>query len=393
MTLPAAVTDRLDRQMAFLTEADKLKSVLRHNVLMDLSRAENVAEHSWHVALWAIVLAPDMPAGCDLARAIAMLLIHDIVEIDAGDHSVAVAYDPDEIAAKEQAAAARLFPLLPPDQAKMVDSLWREFEAIQTPTAVYAKRIDHMQPILQVFLAPSWHNGHPEIAGHTLTQGRAKRMAQDWPELDRIARSLMRGETPPDSDLMRRLRFLAEADRLKSVTRATRVLSGARHENSAEHSWHVALYALLLGEHAKRPVRTDRVVQMLILHDLVEIDAGDAPVFGTSDAAATQDAEQAAADRLFGLLPPAEGTRLRALWQEFEDNQSADANFAKSLDRFNPPNLNIAAGGGSWVDYRVDRARFDSAVGAKIEAGAPILWQWIAPRAHAMIDRLQAEQA
>ena len=94
---------RLDRQMAFLNEADALKGVTRHNVLMDRSRPENVAEHSWHVALWALVLAPDAPQGCDLARAIAMLLIHDIVEIDAGDHSVAVAHDPHEIARKEHA--------------------------------------------------------------------------------------------------------------------------------------------------------------------------------------------------------------------------------------------------------------------------------------------------
>ncbi|WP_425070560.1 HD domain-containing protein [Sagittula sp. S175] len=378
---------RLDRQMAFLNEADALKGVTRHNVLMDRSRPENVAEHSWHVALWALVLAPDAPQGCDLARAIAMLLIHDIVEIDAGDHSVAVAHDPHEIARKENAAATRLFGLLPPDQGARLHALWQEFEENATPSAVYAKRIDHMQPILQVFLAPEWHEDHPDIAGHTLTEGRARRIAQDWPALDAHTRALMARETPPAGPLTARLAFLAEADRLKSVNRATLALHGARRENSAEHSWHVALYALILAEHAPIPVDTAKVVTMLLLHDLVEIDAGDVPVFGAVDTAAIEAAENAAADRLFGLLG-SEGAPLRALWEDFEANQSPEARFAKSLDRFNPPNQNLMAGGGSWVEYKVTREKFDAAVLSKVAAGAPILADWIAPKAHAMIDAL-----
>lgn len=382
-------THRLDRQMAFLNEADKLKGVERHNVLLDLSRPENVAEHSWHVALWALVLSPDMPEGCDLSRAVTMLLIHDIVEIDAGDHSVAVAHDPHEIARKENAAATRLFGMLPPDQGAHLHALWQEFEENQTPSAIYAKRIDHMQPILQVFLAPEWHPEHPPIAAHTLTEGRARRMAQDWPALDAHTRALMDGRTPPEGPLTARLAFLAEADKLKLVRRATLALKGARRENSAEHSWHVALYALILSDHA--PIKVDplKVITMLLLHDLVEIDAGDVPVFGAVDTAAVEAAESAAADRLFGMLGD-EGTGWRALWAEFEANQSPEARFAKALDRFNPPNQNILAGGGSWIEYKVTRDKFNAAVGSKIEAGAPILWEWIAPKAHAMIDRLRA---
>ncbi|MEQ5870542.1 HD domain-containing protein [Sagittula sp. NFXS13] len=383
---------RLDRQMAFLDEADALKGVERHNVLLDLSRPENVAEHSWHVALWALILAPDMPEGCDLGRAVEMLLIHDIVEIDAGDHSVAVAHDPHEIARKENAAAVRLFGLLPPDQRAHLHALWQEFEENATPTAVFAKRVDHMQPILQVFCAPQWHPDHPEIAGHTLTEGRARRMAQDWPALDAHTRALMAGEAPAAGPLNNRLAFLAEADRLKRVNRATLVLKGARRENSAEHSWHVALYALILSEHAPQPVDAAKVITMLLLHDLVEIDAGDVPVFGAVDTAAIEAAEIAAADRLFGLLGE-EGQPLRALWSEFEANESPEARFAKSLDRFNPPNQNLASGGGSWVEYNVTRDTFDRAVGSKIVAGAPALWDWIAPKVHDMIDSLQGAKA
>lgn len=382
-------SDRLDRQMAFLGQADALKGVERLNLLLDLSRRENVAEHSWHVALWALVLSPDMPEGCDLDRAIAMLLIHDIVEIDAGDHPVDAAHDPHEIARKETAAATRLFGLLPPDQGAGLMALWQEFEENRTPSAVYAKRIDHMQPILQVFLAPDWHPGHPEIAAHTLTEGRARCMAQDWPSLDAHTRALMARTEPPEGPLNGRLAFLAEADRLKSVNRATLALNGARRENSAEHSWHVALYALILAEHAPVPVDAATVIRMLLLHDLVEIDAGDAPVFGAVDTAAVEAAEARAADRLFGLLGD-EGVALRAIWETFEANQTPEARFAKSLDRFNPPNQNLAAGGGSWVEYSVTREKFDAAVLSKIAAGAPVLADWIAPKAHTMIDALQA---
>ncbi|WP_425039683.1 HD domain-containing protein [Primorskyibacter sp. S187A] len=181
--------------------------------------------------------------------------------------------------------------------------------------------------------------------------------------------------------------FLQEIDKLKSVSRATRV-HGGRQENSAEHSWHLAMYALILSEHAPENVNRDRVIKMLLLHDLVEIDAGDAPIFGDYDAAALAAQEQAAATRLFGLLPSEQGEALRRLWDEFEANETADARFAKSLDRFQPPNQNLATGGGSWVEYNVSFAQLHEKVGRKIAAGAPKLWDWIAPKAKAFLDKL-----
>lgn len=179
-----------------------------------------------------------------------------------------------------------------------------------------------------------------------------------------------------------------EADRLKSVKRASRLATGERFENSAEHSWHVALFAMTLSDQAPEGCDVARVIQMLLLHDLVEIDAGDAPVFGDHDNAALSKAESAAADRIFGLLPAEQAARFRAIWDEFEANETPEAQFAKSLDRFVPPNLNIANGGGSWKDYGVGWGTFETRVGAKIRNGAPGLWDWIAPRAKAMIDRL-----
>ncbi|WP_240705160.1 HD domain-containing protein [Pacificoceanicola onchidii] len=182
--------------------------------------------------------------------------------------------------------------------------------------------------------------------------------------------------------------FLMEADRLKSVIRATKLADGSRKETTAEHSWQVALFALTLAEHAPEDIDTAKVVTMLILHDLVEIDAGDAPVFGEHDAAAIEAQEQAAADRIFGLLPEDQAMRFRAIWDEFEANKTPEARFAKSLDRFVPPNLNLANGGGSWVDYNVSFETFETRVGAKIRNGAPALWDWVRPRAAAFFDRL-----
>lgn len=190
---------------------------------------------------------------------------------------------------------------------------------------------------------------------------------------------------PSGSDLDARMAFLLEADRLKSVVRATRLADGSRHENSAEHSWHLALFALTLAPHAPEGVAIDRVIRMLILHDLVEIDAGDTPIFGEAPSQAAD--EVAAADRLFALLPVPQGAAFRALWDEFEAAETPDALFAKALDRFQPPTLNLANGGGSWIDYDVSEDRVRTRVGSRIARGAPALWDWLSPRIAAFFGR------
>jgi len=180
--------------------------------------------------------------------------------------------------------------------------------------------------------------------------------------------------------LDQQIAFLNEADKLKTILRGTTLCDASRAENSAEHSWHLTLYALVLADQAGPEVDINRVIKMLILHDLVEIDAGDNPIFGDYDAADMEAQEQIAADRIFGLLPPDLRDDLRGIWEEFEAAVSPSARFAKSLDRFQPPMQNLASGGGSWTDYNVSEAQIEEKVGSKIAIGAPALWAYARAR-------------
>lgn len=184
--------------------------------------------------------------------------------------------------------------------------------------------------------------------------------------------------------------FLNEADRLKSVLRATTLVDGSRPENSGEHSWHLALYAMVLADQAEPGVDINRVIRMLLIHDLVEIDVGDVPIHSANGLAhasvETATAEAKAADRIFGLLPPDLGTSLRALWEEFEAADTPDARFAKSLDRVQPVMANLMSGGGTWTTYSVTYDQLESRVGAKIARGAPGLWDWVKLKARPWFD-------
>jgi 5'-deoxynucleotidase YfbR-like HD superfamily hydrolase len=182
------------------------------------------------------------------------------------------------------------------------------------------------------------------------------------------------------SRLDRQIAFLNEADKLKNTIRATELCDNSRYENSAEHSWHLTLYALVLADQAGPDVDLNLVIKMLILHDLVEIDAGDNPIFGDHDIAQMEALEQAAADRIFGLLPDDLRDELRAIWEEFEAAQSPSAQFAKSLDRFQPPMQNLQSGGGSWTEFNVTQDQIAERVGSKIAIGAPRLWDYAKQR-------------
>ena len=198
--------------------------------------------------------------------------------------------------------------------------------------------------------------------------------------------------TGAEERLAAQMAFLVEADRLKSVLRATTLCDGSRPENSGEHSWHLALYALVLGDQAGPGVSIDRVVRMLILHDLVEIDVGDVPIHSAKGAAhgsaEVLAAERAAADRIFGLLPADQGRAFRALWEEFEAAETPDAVFAKSLDRVQPVMQNLASGGGTWKTYNVTAEQLESRVGVKVARGAPKLWDWVRERTRSYFDRV-----
>lgn len=169
------------------------------------------------------------------------------------------------------------------------------------------------------------------------------------------------------------LRFLIEADRLKTVIRASKIADGSRKENTAEHSWHLALFAVVLAEWSNAPVDVARVVQMLVLHDLVELDCGDTPLFEEASAETQAERERDAADRLYGLLPEDQARSLRAVWDEFEEGVSDDATFAKAIDRFQPIILNHLNRGGTWADYQVDVER-ERHLTKRIANGSDALW-------------------
>ncbi|RFB69627.1 MULTISPECIES: HD domain-containing protein [unclassified Herbaspirillum] len=181
--------------------------------------------------------------------------------------------------------------------------------------------------------------------------------------------------------LEKQLGFLREIDRLKTVVRQSPLLDQSRKENSAEHSWHLAMYAMLLSEYANGEVDANRVIRMLLLHDIVEIDVGDFPIHGGSSAAVQAEQEAKAAERLFGMLPENQGDQFLALWQEFEGAETEDAKFAKALDRFQPLLINIFTGGGTWTENGVLLEQVLSRYGPVIQKGAPQLWeaceQWV----------------
>ncbi|PRY80476.1 putative hydrolase of HD superfamily [Yoonia maritima] len=176
------------------------------------------------------------------------------------------------------------------------------------------------------------------------------------------------------------LAFLIEADKLKSTLRATTLCDRSRRENSGEHSWHIALYAMVMAEHAVRPIRVDRVIKMLLIHDIVEIDAGDNPIHGNHDPAEQDVIEQKAADRIFGLLPTDQASAFRALWNEFEAAETDDAIFAKSIDRVQPVIANLETDGGTWPEYNVTPAQLQTRVGVKVQRGAPAIWNTLKTR-------------
>ena len=172
------------------------------------------------------------------------------------------------------------------------------------------------------------------------------------------------------------IRFITEIGRLKGVLRQTMLAGPGRRENSAEHSWHLAVMAQTLAEYAPPGTDIGRVTAMLLVHDLVEIDAGD--LFAYADAAQQarqEEAERAAADRIFALLPEDQAGRLRGLWDEFEERRTPEARFARALDRLQPMLENLKAGGGTWREHGITADQVLAKV-VLIEDGSPALGRY-----------------
>lgn len=157
--------------------------------------------------------------------------------------------------------------------------------------------------------------------------------------------------------LEKQLQFIVEVDKVKNIFRQTYLSDGKRKENDAEHSWHIALMAVLLQEYASEKVDVMRVIPMLLIHDLVEIDAGDTYAYDAAAKETQHEREEAAAKRIFGLLPEEQGQYFYELWKEFESYESADAKYAHMLDNLQPILLNDASEGKSWVEHGVHRSQ------------------------------------
>ena len=170
--------------------------------------------------------------------------------------------------------------------------------------------------------------------------------------------------------------FVGEVGRLKSVLRQTVLADIGRQENSAEHSWHLAVMAITLAEHAPAGTDLSRVIGMVLVHDLVEIDAGDLFLYADQSEQERQEiAERAAADRIFAILPDEQATVTRQLWDEFMERRTAEAKFARALDRLQPMLENLEAGGGTWQRHGITADQVLAKV-ALIEDGSPTLGRY-----------------
>lgn len=188
------------------------------------------------------------------------------------------------------------------------------------------------------------------------------------------------------NDLLKQIQFIKEIDKIKYIQRRTCLLNSDRPENDAEHSWHLALMAIALSEHANKPVDILKVIKMVLIHDIVEIDSGDVFVYDKSKSHKNTEEEFAAAKRIFGLLPENQAKELIDLWKEFEDGETDDAKFAKSLDKLEPLLQNFSNNGGTWDTYNVT---YNEVYTQKksINKGSDTLWEYAENLLNESVDK------
>lgn len=180
-------------------------------------------------------------------------------------------------------------------------------------------------------------------------------------------------------EVSQEIRFLKEIDQLKNVNRVSAITSGTRKENSAEHSWHVSVMPLVFGKYATEEVDMQRVTSMLLIHDIVEIDAGDTYAFDKAAREAAYETELAAAKRIFGMLNDERGEHLLDLWLEFEAEETPEARFAKILDLTIPTTVNYYSGGKAWQERGISHQQVLDHLQQKVEGYSPAMWQMIKP--------------
>jgi putative hydrolase of HD superfamily len=175
--------------------------------------------------------------------------------------------------------------------------------------------------------------------------------------------------------LLKQISFIKEIDKLKYIQRKTKLFKSNRHENDAEHSWHLAMMTIVLAEHSDKPIDILKVLKMVLIHDIVEIDAGDTFIYDTTKSHSNTEEELLAAKRIFGLLPAEQAEEFIAIWEEFEEGTSDEAKFAKSMDRLEPLLQNISNNGGTWAEFGVSYEKVYEKKKA-IKNGSNSIWNY-----------------
>ncbi len=184
----------------------------------------------------------------------------------------------------------------------------------------------------------------------------------------------------------RQLEFIREIDKVKSIFRQTPLMDKSRKENDAEHSWHLAAMALILSEYAEEKTDLFRVIKMVLIHDLVEIDAGDAYLFDAAANVGKEEREQEAAERIFGILPEDIGTEIMDLWHDFEERSTNEAKFATLMDRFQPFLHNITTEGISWLEHGISRSQVLTRMQPAVEA-FPLFWDFLTSNVDMAVEK------
>lgn len=187
-------------------------------------------------------------------------------------------------------------------------------------------------------------------------------------------------------NLLKQVSFIKEIDKLKYIQRRTKLFNSDRNENDAEHSWHLAMMTIVLAEHSDKPIDVLKVLKMVLIHDIVEIDAGDTFLYDTQKNHINTDQELIAAKRIFGLLPKEQADEFIAIWQEFEDGITDDAKFAKSMDRFEPLLQNVSNNGGTWKEFDVPYQKVYDKKKA-IKEGSAAIWAYAENLINESVDK------
>ncbi len=187
-------------------------------------------------------------------------------------------------------------------------------------------------------------------------------------------------------NLLKQISFIKEIDKLKYIQRKTKLFNSDRPENDAEHSWHLAMMTIVLAEHSDKPIDVLKVLKMVLIHDIVEIDAGDTFIYDSTKDHTNTEEELIAARRIFGLLPTEQAEEFIAIWKEFEESMTDEAKFAKSMDRFEPLLQNASNNGGTWAEFNVPYQKVYDKKKA-IKNGSTSIWDYAENLINESVDR------